>query len=263
MRTSSTAEVLPSSVPPAAPNATPANAAPSRMVLAARARERDTGQVYAPHRQPRERDPRQRGHTATEGEQPAHGREQPDRDQRQEQRQRKPVGRAREVEQPVRAGLDGPPADLETRLLVALGESVEGSLVLVARGDLRALGGGSGAAAARPVVASAALVRSARLGACDDRPAVAVLVEVRGKVLLGLVEVGVGVVVVQVAVVRAVADDRTGTRVREGRSGQCDEKDEDVGDATHVQIPPEAVSAGAWGKPAQPTTLREGERAAS
>src|SRR3954469_5656279 len=103
MSTSSTAEVLPSSVPPAAPNATPANAAPSRVVLAARACERDTGQVYAPHRQPRKRYPRKGRHTATEGEQPACGREEPDRDQRQEQRQRHAVGRAGEIEEPVRA----------------------------------------------------------------------------------------------------------------------------------------------------------------
>src|SRR3954449_6998429 len=156
MSTSSTAEVLPSSVPPAAPNATPANAAPSRIVLAARACERDTGQVDPPPRQPRKRYPRQRGHTATEGEQPAGGRQDADRDQRQEQRQGHAVGRAREVEEPVGARLDVLAADLQLRLLSAPCEWVQrGPFPGPPRG-LGTLGRDPRPAAARAVVSSAA-----------------------------------------------------------------------------------------------------------
>src|SRR5436190_7248333 len=244
--TSSTAVVLPSSVPPAAPKATPAKAAPSRMVLAARACERDTGQGYARHRYARKRNPRQRRHATSEGIEPAGRREHPDCDQRQQQRQRQSVGRAGEVEQPVVARRDVLAADVEMRLLAAVGQRVE---IRVVFGTGRVLGGlrGRGPEAARAAaVPAAALAGSARDRARDHRTAIAVLIEVGGQVLLGLLEVRVGVVVVELAVVRAVADHRIGTRVSKRRNGERHEKYEDVGDATHVQIPPGTVSAGAW-----------------
>src|ERR671918_38405 len=190
----STTVVRPSCVPPAAPKTIPASAPPrsaaashsgrtrssrvrraSGLGSASESGERNTRDLG------QERDARQRGNAL------AHGRESTDqgnegeRDERHEQRYRKVVAGAGQVEEAARAGLQLLAADLGARgALLRVGR--DGGQILGVLGAGGLLLGGQRAAVRARGRAVAALVGSARDRVREDLAAVAVLVEVRGEV---------------------------------------------------------------------------------
>src|SRR5215208_1003650 len=184
--TTSTIVVRVSSLPPAAPKATPAKAAP-RITSAARGawerstRGRDLGQ---------ERHSAEQWDATAQRDEHAGHREQAEGDQRHQQRCGQVVARAGQVEQAVGVGLDGLVTDLHTgRARAAVGVTGDRSQRL---GVLAALGLLLGRqwlpVRARVAGTPAALVGPALDGSGEDLAAVAVLVAVRGQAVERLLE---------------------------------------------------------------------------
>src|SRR3954452_1015879 len=186
------------------------------------------------------------GDTAPQHQQAAHHGEQRRRDDAEQQRERHAVVRAGDLEESVLTRRDVLAADAQHRLVAAL--AVEG------RGDFapgggrlapavpRGSGGARGAAvAAASPTAALALVDARVQRRSDQLAAVAVLVYVGGEVVLRVLEVGVRVLAVELAVVLAVLDHVERARLRDGRQRQGDEQDADdqLGcSAEHVRISP-------------------------
>src|SRR5918992_2627063 len=189
--------------PPAAPKAIPARAPPrsaaashsgraranrvrgaSGLGSASESGERNTRDLG------QERDARQRGNALAHGHDSTdHGHE-GERDERHEQRYRKVVAGAGQVEEAVRAGLHVLVADLDARgALLRVGRDRGQILVVLGAGGL--LLGGQRAAVRARGRAVAALVGSTRDRVREELAAVAVLVEVRGEVVDRLAELAV------------------------------------------------------------------------
>src|SRR5215207_6508240 len=204
----STIVVRLSSLPPAAPKATPARAPPRITSAARRAWERSTRCRDLGY----QRHAREQRDAAAQGDEQAGHCQQRQGDQRCEQRRGQVVAGAGQVEQAVVAGLDGLAADLDARRLrtavVACDLRERFGVLLAVRLFLR---GERLAARTRRAGAVVALVGSARDGAGEDLAAIAVLVAVGRQVVERLLELGVRVVAVEVVVANAVGQ-RAGLR---------------------------------------------------
>src|SRR3954451_20488669 len=240
----STTEVRPRVVPPAAPKATAANARPRRAVLAAEAWERDT----AGERDTRKRDLRERGDALAERVQAAAQSHDRHGDQGQQERQREAVLGAGRVEQPVLAGGERVVTDLDLGLgRGAVDDLFQVALVLLG-GRLRGSRAPGGRAAASGATTPVAAVLA---GAADRRSdhvaAVAVLVEVGRELLLGLDQVRVRVLLVELPVLGAVLDHAlvVGMGDRRGQRAQRREGDQRFDNAVHQRVPCQEGRAGA------------------
>src|SRR5437588_1822007 len=208
--------------PPPAAKAVAAKAAP-RSALAAKEATRGTGQ---------------RGQVAPRSRGPAGCAQRSHRDDRQQQRERKPVGGPRHVVETVRRGDDRLAAHRDGGPPVA--QAVDRAAERGNRGMGARRSGGRGGAAASAVATTAGTPAggaagaraAATVGECGlDHPgAVRVLLDVGREVIGGVAQILGAVVVVELAVLRAVPDNvlvagrsRAGKRQR-GESG-CERRD--------------------------------------